>query len=93
MTCRLISPIEDDSSSAALATVWTLTLASSDAADTASDWRVVSSALLAIACAIDCMPAADVFTVASTEFILPPNSLTATSTRSWRFWRSASSAS
>jgi hypothetical protein len=57
---RPISPIEALSSSAAEATVWTLTVACSDAAATAPAWREVSSAVADSDCAEDCMsPAAE----------------------------------
>ena len=51
-TWRLISAIEDDNSSAAEATVWTLLAACSDAAATVADCRSVSSAVADIDCAV-----------------------------------------
>src|SRR3546814_2839110 len=53
-TCRLISAIELDSSSAAAAAVCTLADASSEAAATVCDCRLVSSAVADIDCAVDC---------------------------------------
>ena len=59
VTCRAISPMDDDSSSAAAATVWTLDVACSDAAEMAAmrspafpEFSACSDALLCISAAV-----------------------------------------
>ena len=54
-TWRLISAIEPDSSSVAAATVCTLLVASSDAAETTVAWRLVCSAVADRAAALACI--------------------------------------
>ncbi len=66
-TWRLISVIEDDSSSAADATVCTLVDACSAAAATAVDWRDVDSAVLVMEAAVDCISFVADVTVCSTR--------------------------
>ena len=87
-TWRPTSSTDWDSSSAAEATVCTLVEASSDAAATAVDWRLVSSAVDAMDCAEPCISVAAEATVAMMA-PAPASKSSASSSMALRFSSSA----